>query len=277
MLALKSKTSAGIQYLGRPGVSQSCLAALQQLFQFGHSIQRARLLSAEGYHAFVLLLDDDQPVAIKGGFTSGYPGEGARALADALALLDLHRVHVDEIIVAEQVMRRLNASALFLMDVENVLTGDPVRPQRWRDYIYDFYRPPVNGPHPWSTFPTVLPLALIHPLIADLALAFPSDADKALLDGFRRLEDLVRGRTGIQDVGARLFSQAFQGQTPKLKWREVRDPAEQSGRAQLFSGTFLAFRNPRAHQERRHAQISLAREFMLLNTLFCLMDEAVSS
>jgi hypothetical protein len=78
----------------------------------------------------------------------------------------------------------------------------------------------------------------------------------------------------VRNHGAKLFSAAFLGDDPLLKW-QVDDEAEQKGRANLFTGAFMAFRNPRAHRiqsDNSHEQLS---EFLLLNQLFRLEADAV--
>ena len=56
---------------------------------------------------------------------------------------------------------------------------------------------------------------------------------------------------------------------------DVKDKAEQTGRAQLFSAAFMAYRNPRAHRELDHDYVSLHTEFLMLNHLFALERQAV--
>jgi hypothetical protein len=58
-----------------------------------------------------------------------------------------------------------------------------------------------------------------------------------------------------------------------LTW-PVNDDGEKNGRANLFTGTFMAYRNPRAHRE--HSSEELLAEFLLLNQLYRLEFEAVA-
>lgn len=100
--------------------------------------------------------------------------------------------------------------------------------------------------------------------------------DACLIDGYRRLEDVVRQRTGLQEHGAKLFSETFLGDAPRLSWSGL-SAAEQSGRGALFTSAYRAYRNPRAHRELRSDSIDQTREFLLLNHLFSLERSAVEA
>lgn len=83
----------------------------------------------------------------------------------------------------------------------------------------------------------------------------------------------MRKRTGIDEHGTKLFSQAFCGQAPKFYWKDI-DSGEQAGRVNLFTATYMAYRNPRAHREfEKHSHGQLA-EFLLLNHLYLLEKES---
>ena len=103
--------------------------------------------------------------------------------------------------------------------------------------------------------------------IIDLATSFWEGPDERLLIGYRRLEDIVRKRTGINEHGAKLFSQAFGGPSAKLGWKDL-DGGERAGRASLFTAAFMAYRNPRAHREVEGDANDQLAEFLLLNHLY---------
>jgi hypothetical protein len=88
------------------------------------------------------------------------------------------------------------------------------------------------------------------------------------------LEDLVRERTASKAHGHKLFINAFQGEKSFLHWN-LGDEGEHAGRANLFIGTYLAHRNPRAHRQLEKNARSQLAEFLLLNHLFGLESEAV--
>ena len=133
----------------------------------------------------------------------------------------------------------------------------------------------------WNIYGTLLAIAggdlvFVHPqkFIMDLALDFWSRPDNSLLVGYRRLEDIVRERTTIEHHGSKLFSHAFNPDDGPLTWERV-DNGERAGRMQLFTGTYNAHRNRRAHKELREHPEELLGEFLLLNHLYCLEQEAV--
>jgi hypothetical protein len=67
-------------------------------------------------------------------------------------------------------------------------------------------------------------------------------------------------------------SRAFAGKDALLTW-PVLDENERAGRLNLITGAYMAYRNPRAHQEKPRSE--LLAEFLLLNQLFRLEEEAV--
>ncbi len=66
--------------------------------------------------------------------------------------------------------------------------------------------------------------------------------------------------------GTKLFSQAFNPGDGALTWKDA-DNGELAGRMQLFTGTYAAHRNPRAHREPKGRSAELLREFLLLRKL----------
>jgi len=100
----------------------------------------------------------------------------------------------------------------------------------------------------------------------DLALEFWKSPDNSLSVGYRRLEDIVRARTGIEQYGAKLFSQAYNPNGGALTWKDV-DEGERAARMQLFTGTYSAHRNRRARRELHGHSTDLLTEFLLLNHL----------
>jgi hypothetical protein len=52
-------------------------------------------------------------------------------------------------------------------------------------------------------------------------------------------------------------------------------PSEQIGRTNLFTGAYMAFRNRRAHQEPDPNNTDALQEFLLINHLYNLEQQAV--
>ena len=173
-------------------------------------------------------------------------------------------------------MSRLEVSALTVDDLHFIDSADVVRPMRWFDYVYPWRSKMPDGGQRLSAFPRLMPWAIIDHRIEDLAHKFFENEDDCIGKGFRRLEDRIRSRTHLQEHGTRLMQRAFMQDDRLLTWR-VPDKAEQVGRAQLFVGAFMAFRNPRAHREHASANGQGLAEFLLLNQLFLLEAEAVDA
>jgi uncharacterized protein Ymh len=265
---------AGIAYAGVPGSSLDCKAAVLQLLSYGERIKAAKLLTYNGSHCFLLTVGDGDLVAVKSGFASGYVGEGPRALSLILQVLKAYGVDIEEYEVTQEQLARLDVSALTHEDVERLEQMDPVRPARW----YDYARNDSDWKQDGTLFGDLeprLPIAVIDSRIVDLAIYFEDDADGKLLKGYRRLEDSVRERTGLtKEFGTKLFSKAFAGEDSLLTWEGI-DGSEHQGRALLFTGAYMAHRNPRAHQESKHGLSEQISELLLLNHLYALERKAI--
>jgi hypothetical protein len=225
------------------------------------------ILTNDHRHCLLLRVGEGDLIGVKSGFSSGYAGEGPRTLSFVLEILMAHAIDIEELNVQSDMLTRLDASALTAADVDELNAARPIRPSRWYDYIFDHSDTRPKGTLFEETDPRI-PLSLIDARIIDLAIHFEDEPDNRLLVGYRRLEDLVRTRTGLErEFGAKLFQATFSGEDSILHWEGI-DGAEQQGRVLLFTGTYMAHRNPRAHQESRHDLRQQAREFMLLNHLY---------
>lgn len=277
---------AAIQYVGMEGDSLLCVDAVRRLLTLPERPNRIVLVTAEHSHGFLFDFDRDGLVAVRNGFSSGYRGTGPKALADALVVLRAANLDVEEVVVSPQVLQRLSVSALTREDLDLVEKSRPVRPTRIHDYIYDFYQSLESPQHVWNHFDPVMPYGILDPRLAQRALGFRGSPDQALMDGFRMLEEAVRARAELDEHGSKLFSLAFAGDESKLYWvkpqrgkgsrPEPIDRGEQAGRAQMFTGAYQAFRNPRAHRTLEHDLPTALSEFLVLNQLFRFEAEAVT-
>lgn len=275
-MLFKTQNYHQIQYLGDNGVTQDCIIALANLIQTHSELEFALLLSCDNYHGFVIQDHRENFYVIRSGFTSGYPGEGPKGLAKALVLLEKHQIEVEEINITSKLLNKLNQAILSDQDINTFFKTPAIRPLRLADYIYPFQEQLNKVRTLQSYYPLELPYAILDDRIFDLALLFKSDPDAALLKAYKRLEDIVRTRTGIKESNSKLFSQAFTLSTSPLTWN-VPDKAEIVGRANLFIGTYQAFRNARAHRESIENKLQMYREFLLINELFILESEAINN
>lgn len=263
---------AGIQYVGRPGISQSCYRALERYLQSGDNIREARILSSRNRHALLLSIEVDECVIVQAGFASGYVGEGPCALAKALHLLQTAEVPIEEVDVSHHLFERLEAGALLQTDLDHICEAAPVSPWRWPDYIYEWRHliPTIpTDASALSRMPLTMAWSLIDLRLSDLAQEFLDRPEEMLARGFRRLEEVLRQRTGLDEHGTKLLQRAFAGESSKLMWPGI-DGGEQTGRAQLFTASFMAFRNPLVHREQSRETRDLLHQFLQLNLLFLL-------
>lgn len=272
---MKSKF-AGIQYLGDSGVTQICKEAVIQLIHAGEDIKDVKILTfEEAYsrvHALLLTLRYDIQVIIKGGFASGYNGEAPKGYAFVLNLLRNYTDSINEYIISKSTFERISNSSLTVKDLEYINGIKPVRPARWYDSAYLHKEHERNI---FSEFPLTIPMALLDIRLIELALDFDKNPDNAIMGAYRKLESIVKARTGLNnESGVKLFAKAFQGDNSILYWENL-DSSESIGRASLFTSIFMAYRNNRAHQEPRHNPSDDIREFILINQLFILESEAV--
>lgn len=270
-----SDPPAGIEYVGIAGISKDCQDAVLRFIQFGTRITDVRILSAKSRHCLLLTREGGDQVAVKSGFATGYGGEGPRRFSYVLQILDSHGAEITEHDVPRSLLDKIDDSALTKSDLKRVKKVRHVRPSRWYDYVSerDFERA-REGTLWYDEFPAVIPFAVVDARIMDLAHDFWNNPDNSLLVGYRRLEDIVRERTAIKHHGTKLFSQAFNPADGSLTWEHV-DDGERAGRMQLFTGTYGAHRNLRAHKEMKAHSGKLLAEFLLLNHLYCLERDAI--
>lgn len=269
--------SACIEYHGIPGGTRDCLDAVLRLIQYGEVITNVQILTSRGKtvseHCLLLTYGVGDEILIKSGFTSGYGVEGPTGFSYVLSVLEAHGAEIVEYEVSPEFIERSHYSALLQSDLDFLKTARPLRPSRWYDYVYEEHGDPDTRLL-WREFPPVIPFAIIDRRLTDLGLTFWKNPNDSLLTGYKRLEDILRERIGSKAHGTRLLSEAFGKEQSKLTWKDI-DPSEHTGRAQLFVGAFMAFRNPRAHREIRHDSETELSEFHLLNQLYVLEKEAV--
>lgn len=262
---------AGLEYVGLSGITRSCVDAVLRYLQFGDKIKSALILTCSQEHALLLTLDPEQLIVVKQGFSSGYVGEGPHGFATVLHTLDAFGVEIDECVVSRAVMSRIESSNLTERDMSEITEAPPRRPTRWHDYVYAAKGLGNRLASEPGLFPSVMPWYLIDDRLLDMAHRFRQAPGEAIFGGFKRLEDILRQRTGLDDHGAKLFSKSLLQDDSVLWWKDM-DTTEQKARAALFTATFGAFRNPRAHRELAvHNDLA---EFLALNQLYLLEGEA---
>ena len=267
-----------IRYLGDVYTAPT-IQDLQSLLQSGFRPEKAYILSVvdvarQGAHA-VLLDSDGKSVVLRGGLTSGYGGEGPRGLAWVIELLEEVECYPVDVSVSRQVLHRARTCNLRSTDLDAIRNRLPTAG-------VDNYRvPPREGRKGiWDGSPCSLPFRLLDPRLLPIAMGFDENPDRAIFEGFRRLEHILRTRLdrgSDADSGrenTRVAAMAFAGKVPALSWPSVseKDAAE---RFKLFDSAFALFRNPRAHREDAAAEHTF-EQFMNLNLLFKYEAKAIS-
>ncbi len=271
-----------LEYHGHAGATAPSAEAVERLLHSRRQLSRCLILtcSASGHPTHALLLEDavGDPIVIKSGFGSGYGGHGPKGLSATLALLHWHQVDLDEIEVEEDLMDRLDASAMTTDDVAAIADAKRIRPQRLWDYVLRQDEAGPDAGHPWMRRELIVPLGILDVRLADMVRGFWDDPDGILSRAHRALEAAVKAKAGItQDEAnggpSKVFALAF-NPPGRLHWPLV-GASEQAGRASLFVGTVAAYRNPRAHRELRDSPDDALRELLLVNHLYCLEAVAV--
>lgn len=247
--------------------------AVMRLLQFGDKLVKARIVTFDNKHCLLLTNSIGDKIAIKSGFATGYGGEGPRRFSYTLHLLNTHKVEIDECVVSKRLFERLEFSGLTLADLKRIERVKPVRPSRWYDYVVEYEAFFEKRNALWREFPPTIPYSIIDSRLVDLVIDFWEGPDARLMKGYRRLEDIVRERTGLRESNAKLFSSTFR-EGGYLDWGDI-DEGERAGRLSLFTGAFMAHRNPRAHKELNEDSERHLSELLLLNHLYRLERDAV--
>ena len=281
-MLINPKDLAKIQYHGDHGITRSCLNAIIRLIQCGCQIEDVKLLTLGNFHCFLLSIEGEEShIAIKSGFSSGYSGEGPRGLSYALQLLQQHVPWIKEFNISSKFYQHISDSCVLISDLNEINPENQVFGSRIRLYIhacgYDSSSAIENHKALQDNFPSIVPLKFVDYRISALALKLKSEPDSSLMTSYRRLEASIRKRTGFESdtIGAKLFTKAFRGDNAPLYWENV-DPAEREGRAAMFEGIYMAFRNRRAHRELKLSLDEETREFILVNELFLLESKAIN-
>lgn len=269
---IEGTSSESIEYVGKFGVTQTCIDGMLRYLQFDEPIKEAKLITNDQRHGFILYTEERRDtIVVRAGFCSGYQGEAPRGLSYALSLLEEFEIEVDEFEVSSRLFQRLNRCQLTDKDLLSIDNLQPVRPAMIYEYMLTY---PKEHHTSESCMPIPIPLKLIDERIRDLAIRFWADPDARIQTGFRRLEDAVRSRCQLEEHGAKLFQPAFMGDASHLTWAGLTSK-EQAARADLFKAAWGSFRNPRAHKELDHSPEDLLSEFLVLNQLFRLESQAI--
>lgn len=131
---------AGIQYVGDNGITQECKKAVINIIHAGERVEEVKILTFEemhsNAHALLLTLEFDIQIVVKGGFASGYNGEGPKGYAFVLNLLRQYTDNIDECVVPQKIFERISSSSLTVKDLEYINSIEKVHPARWYEFIH---------------------------------------------------------------------------------------------------------------------------------------------
>lgn len=273
-----------LEYHGTAGATKDCAEAVERLLYMGAPIQTALIItcrkSPTPSHALLLTDTYGAQIVIKSGFCSGYGGAGPKGFSATLALLDWHEIELDEVVVDQGLLDRLDASALTLPDLSCILATRRVRPKELWEYVLDADERPREE-NPWLRRKSIVPLTMIDDRLSIAARHFWNDPDATLMKAHRQLEEVIRKRIGISvqeasEGPAATYRQAFNGNNPRLTWPGI-SMSEHAGRANLFMGVLSAYRHVRAHRTGSGRAEDQLSELLLLNHIYKLEAAAVSS
>lgn len=269
--------SSYIEYLGRYGSTLFGLKALVRGITY-NEIKDAYLISnlenskKIRHHAFVLFESIHNISVVRGGFTSGYEGTGPFGLSQAILLLGQHGINLEEIRVDEETFERLNFALLNPGEIMKIIEGDSIYPSQ---FYYDYVLLEAEKRSLQSLYFSKIPFGIVDPRIMDLALHLEKEYEVSLMTGYKRLEDIIRKKSGVtEESGLKLFNKVFNQTNPFLGWENLHNQ-EVAGRLDLFKGVFATYRNRRAHREFDSTQEEVVREFLMLNELYRLESSAV--
>ncbi|PAX08924.1 TIGR02391 family protein [Sphingomonas lenta] len=226
-----------------------------------------------GDHA-LLIETTDGAVVVRGGLTSGYNGQGARALASSIKLLVDRDCYPEDAVVRRDVLLRARHCALLDEDIELIRNGGDVR--RRQHFTHYLDAPYFRERSTWEYGRPVLPLSLLHPSLRSTAQEFFVKPGQVLRDVARDIEhrvktQLPKARSRGQREGA-FWNNAFSEDNAPLVWPDL-EKGEVIARVKLFEGAFGTIRNPRAHRPDVPDDHAF-EELLLLNMLLSFVDEA---
>jgi hypothetical protein len=271
------KEYAQIEYRGVGEVTHWCLVSLCEVLQADEKLSKAIIVSLKdkngcGSHCIMLLKAGEPKYIIRNGFSSGYTGEGPSGLSKAIILMREFDLEVVEVEVSKSLFKKVSGSGLINNEVDQIMNMRFSRFFAVADYITDIHDD-LQETNIWKSIPIQMPFTIIDGRLLDIAKSFWNDPDAALTKAYRRLEDIVRDRAGVEGHGTKLFSQVFSGESPILSWKIGKQ--ESKGFVQLFIGAYMGFRNNRAHREEKDFnEQDLMIEFMVLNSLYNLESKA---
>jgi uncharacterized protein (TIGR02391 family) len=113
---------------------------------------------------------------------------------------------------------------------------------------------------------------LLHPIVLQVGLPLYRSGHyrEAVLNSITAIFDLIRDRTGLQQDGANLVTEAFAMERARLVLSELQTESgrnDQKGFMQIMQGMYLGIRNPKAHSLQHDLDEKKAAEYLVFASL----------
>lgn len=245
---------AVISYIGSSSPIE-CSEAIIDCLARGDKPERAVLLSAplvDGEkvrrHGFFLEFERIGWFVVSPAYASGYGGSGPEQLSKILSLLNRTFDNIFEYEIEQDAFHRLKQHQLLDSDIDSILqpirrTGSKIFLQ---DYIYKEHYDRVRSL--FTDFSARLPLTMLHPDLADIALDIFTDPIGTIREACTILEQSLKDKSNIKESGSKLFDAALKPRVGKLLIKDCEDNAEQSGLQFMAKGFYQLHRNPIMHK-----------------------------
>ena len=271
-----------VQYMGTPHDLRSCLLAIDTIVNSERPPKRASLVTwAEDRpkhlekHLFLFWSwKEARLTVVRSAFTSGYSGEGPRALSVALCMIWDKGVPMDQLYVSEDLFNAINRQHA----TEEMLNGLRVQGELVEPWTAHYVRAEdkqmVLEQTFWPMWHT--PGLAFDFLDAELAerchSLYPDNVGSAIREAYILVEERLRALIGSSSTGEEtlsgqdLISGALHPENGILTDRSL-PRSERDGLFLMFKGSHMYVRNPRAHRFVDEKDPQCAIEFICLADL----------
>ena len=247
-----------IQYMGMPGASRACLAAVDTIVNSEIPPTRASVVTwmkdrieSQDEHLFLFWDWNHVPMTVvHSGFASGYPGEAPRSFSEALCMVIDRQIPITQIFVGKVDFDAIEERRL-TREIIQMLRNSDERPilGRWYE-IYDTHWEEVENQTFWTQRHSVK-LNFDH-LDSEIAtrcrILYAQDPAAAVSSAMKIVEQrLCIVLNKPSGFGIRLITEAFDPNKGVLTDKTL-PKSEREGIFQLFGGAMKSVRNPMSHR-----------------------------
>ncbi|MDE2838674.1 MAG: hypothetical protein OXL97_14400 [Chloroflexota bacterium] len=271
-----------MQYLGTPYDLNPCLLAIDTIVNSVRPPQRASLVTWAKdrprhleKHLFLFWGWREAPLTVvQSGFTSGYGGEGPRALSMALCMVFDKAIPLSQLYVNERLFNAVNRQRTTEKMLEELyVQGDPVEP--WAPhYVLVDHKRTIDERTFWPKWHTPSPVFdFLDPELAERCGAlYSANMQAAIREAYLVVEERLRSLMsdpsddGHVLTGHRLIVKALQTESGELTDKSL-PHSEREGLFLMFKGAYMNVRNSRAHRSIEEKDQQRAIELIYLADL----------